>query len=108
MLGSWREQAEVAHGVLIAIHNVLRKQGQKVCGGARAFKDRLRPSVLTLIDDLLGGDAKNAPLGDGKPPDVAARVPQELLLCHLRGDVDVPGALGLSEDQIAKLPRHSG
>ncbi len=79
---------------------VLRKQRRKVCGGARALKDRLRAGVLALIDDLLTGDAKNALLGDGKSADVAPRVPQEMPFRHLPGDVDVPAALDLSEHSI--------
>src|SRR5271170_8077882 len=97
-LGSRCKQAEIAHGVLVAVRDVLREQRDKRSGRARALKQRLRPRVFALVDDFLGGDAKDALLGYGKPPDVAPGISQEMLLRHLPGDVDVPRPLGLRED----------
>ena len=84
--------------MLVAVWDVLREQRDKLSRRARALKQRLRPGVLALIDDLLAGDAKDALLGDRKSPDIAPGVPQEMLLRHPSGNVDVPSALGLPED----------
>jgi len=66
------------------------------------------PGVLDLVDDLLLRHLENALLGDGKAADIASGISQKVPFRHLRGDVDVPPALRLSQDEVVELLRQIG
>ena len=101
-----RKQAKVAHRVIVTIGDMLRKHGNKLHWSAADFQQGLRSGVFDPVNHLLLRCMENALLGNRKSPDVTPGVPQEMLLCHPSGNVDVPSAICLLKDQIGEILRH--
>ncbi len=95
-------QAKVAHGVLVAIQDMLREHVNELRRRGAGFSHDLHPGflaslcVFVLVDNFLFRHMEDATLRDGQAADIAPGVSQEVPFRHLPGDVNVPPALRLS------------
>ena len=100
--------------MLVPVEDMLRLDGDELHRGAVSLLQDRRPvcfalsGILDQVDDLLLRHLENALLGDGKAADIAPGISQEVPFRHLRGDVDVPPALRLSQDEVVELLRQVG
>lgn len=74
------EQAEIPHGMLIPVANMLRKQANKLFWRAALFLKGVGPGVSCEIHHFLICHLKNAFLSNWKSADIPPRVSYEVLL----------------------------
>src|SRR5581483_5098574 len=94
-LRPWSQQAEIANRVTVSVGNVIRESRNEISDGITGEYPLFKFEVVSHELDLVVRDFDEAVLRDGKPPNVATRVPEELCLRGEMSDVNIPPSLVL-------------